>query len=430
MSDIASIISKLVDPYCGIITEISSNQVPPGFPQVFLMAGRLAAPYFYRTNQAPARYTERANHAAGCGLTYEDAMWRMLGESVERYCALNPDEGKIFRASYNELGEAAVSPLGWIGYADGRTQHARYHFDPATPMHWSEATDLRSGETKFVPASLVWLALPFACDGDRFHQTTSSGLAAARSRNNAVASALSELIERDCFMSRWMLRSPPPRMEPDDVGIQGLDRSLLKVFREGPLKAELFDLSIDAPEHTILGKVSLANEERFGIALGASANIDREKAVAKALIEALQVCILLVNRRERTGGVLKIEEVESFLDHADFYAQSDAAAGVDFFFEGGSRLARKEEKEIFPQAYGRHLNYLASQNIDAYFVDLTTDDMSDIGFHVVRCLTPGLQPLTHGYGNHTLDHRRLSQVAAHLGLRSDFTVNTMLHPFA
>ncbi|MEH0295714.1 YcaO-like family protein [Agrobacterium sp. CCNWLW71] len=430
MSELASIVSKLVDPYCGIITEVSRNQTPPGFPQVFFIAGRLAAPYFYRTHQAPLRYTERANHAAGCGLTYEDAMWRMIGESVERYCALNADESKIFQASYNELGDAAVSPLRWIGYTDGVTQHPRYQFDPGAPMHWGEAKDLRSGKTKFVPASLVWLSVPLACKGDKFHQTTSSGLAAGRTRNDAVASALSELIERDCFMSRWMLRCPPPRIERDADSVQGLDPSLLKVFRDGPLKAELFDLSIDAPEHTILARVSLANEERFGIALGASSNIDRGKALTKALIEALQICILLVSRRGRTSNSLKLEEVESFLDHGDFYAQPEAADGVDFFFGGGSSVARKEEKETFPQPYDRHLNYLSSQNIDAYLVDLTTDDVSEIGFHVVRCLTPGLQPLTHGYGNHTLDHRRLFQVAPHLGLPADSAINTMLHPFA
>lgn len=430
LNSLETVAPQLVDPYCGIITEVSRRLVPPGFPPVFLYAGTLAAPYFYQTSHPPTRYTERRTHVAGCGMTYEDAMWRMLGEGVERYCAVNADETRIIRASYKELGNSAVSPLAWIGYVGEEAEHARFQFNPAAPMHWTEAHDLSTGKAIFVPASLVWLDVPLFRNGDKFHQTTSSGLAAGRTKDDAIASALSELIERDCFMSRWMLGSLPPKIGADDPAILGLDKSLREMFEKGPLKAELFDLSIDAPDHTVLGKVSLSNLDGFGIALGACAHIDRAKAAEKAIVEALQICISLVNRRDRVKGELPLEKVDSFLDHADFYAQSGAAADVDFFFSGGKILNRSVTRTNFLRSYERHLAYLSGHDISTLVVDITTPDVSEIGFHVVRCLAPGLQPLTHGYGNHTVDRKRLSQLAPLLGLPRDFAVNTMLHPFA
>ncbi|QXZ82265.1 YcaO-like family protein [Rhizobium sp. L51/94] len=192
-------------------------------------------------------------------------MWRMLGEGVERYCAVNADEDRIILASYNELGESAVNPMLWVGYNDEIEEHDRYRFDPAQAMHWTEAYNLKTGKPAFVPAALVWLAFPTANRADRFHQTTSSGLAAGRTKDHAISSALSELIERDCFMARWMLRAVPPKLDPEAVGFQGADKRLLEMFRGGPLKAELFDLSIDAPDYTILGKVTLGGPEGFGI---------------------------------------------------------------------------------------------------------------------------------------------------------------------
>ena len=70
-------------------------------------------------------------------------------------------------------------------------------------IHWATGRWLDSGEPVAVPALATYLNFP-APSSEQFGQTTSNGLAAGASLEEATLSALYELIEHDAFMLFWL----------------------------------------------------------------------------------------------------------------------------------------------------------------------------------------------------------------------------------
>src|SRR5439155_5927506 len=98
-------------------------------------------------------------------------------------------------------------------------------FDEQTVLRWVEGADLSRGCAAWLPAQLVYLP-PFP-DEAPIGYSTSSGLAAAPTFDEAVLRGLLELVERDAFMLAWRNRLSLPLLDwSDDPELGALDRRL------------------------------------------------------------------------------------------------------------------------------------------------------------------------------------------------------------
>ena len=148
----------------------------------------------------------------GKGATHADAQLGAMLEAVESDAAERFDaEGPV--CSFAELPERERAPC----VADFAADRAR---PPAadSPLRWVEAEDLLAGGSLHLPFDLVSLdftrAIPSALD------RASNGVATGASRDEAIATALCELIERDS-VTEWRAEGLLERMtstiDPDSV---------------------------------------------------------------------------------------------------------------------------------------------------------------------------------------------------------------------
>jgi ribosomal protein S12 methylthiotransferase accessory factor len=76
---------------------------------------------------------------------------------------------------------------------------------------------------------------------------------------------------------------------------------------------------------------------------------------------------------------------------------------------------------------------VATRGLDVIAVDLTTPDIDDVGFKVVRAVIPGLQPLDIDHRHRHLGGRRLAEVPWRMGLANapvgEDAFNPHPHPF-
>ena len=70
---------------------------------------------------------------------------------------------------------------------------------------------------------------------------------------------------------------------------------------------------------------------------------------------------------------------------------------------------------------------MAKAGYDAFAVDLTTIDVDDLGFKVVRVVIPGFQPLDINHNHRHLGGHRLQQIADRFG-RTECPLHEMLNP--
>ena len=309
-----------------------------------------------------------------------------------------------------------------------------FPFKPATPdspVRWSLCQGL-DGQSTLIPASCVSVPYFFEAGVEPFsHMPISTGLAAGRSVPDCIEKGMCEISERDALMIVWMNCRPSPRIPPAScIGISDeLDGLLAAGMMPGTRWfLNLLTLDIDVPIVT----AALINDSGLPLtSFGIAADMDPATALRGALEEAL-LTRLLVNR-------------------SDLTAERDEASGGDLRTLRDHLLAHAASPQLresmrFLTDYGPEIDFsviaananskdTASQRcIDAglrpIWVNLTTSDVGDLGFKVVRTVIPGAQPLDNDHNHRYVGGSRLTSVPAALGWSSALaTFNPAPHPF-
>lgn len=372
----------------------------------------------------------------GSGATAGGARAAAIGEAVERYSASCVDADALVVATARELGPAAVDPARFALFSPRQyaTPGFRYvPFDADTRLAWIEGVRLPDGEPAWLPAQLVYLA--DAGDETRICRATSSGLACHADRAEATLSALLEALERDAFMLTWKARLSWPLLDWSANG--ELANFEQRFVRPTGLRARAVDLGRvwDVPCAAAVVRSDAPGTAPLGV--GAAAGVTVERAVSKALDEAVRVRTWAEALHRHAGPAPSPCEIRDFDDHIRFYADRRNAPRAAFL--DGSR--RRRDVSRVPAVRGATpgervealCTRLARRAEAAYAVDVTSPDVRDAGAVVVRVVTPGLCALDVEHDAPLLGGSRLYEEPRRLGLRpstlGEDDLNPDPHPF-
>ncbi len=289
----------LVDARTGIVTETQRYANPPEWPDAFHLVTTAVADVGHDRPWCADRVST--------GTAYADpaqATRSALGEAVERYCG-NFVPATVERASRHELtsaGRAAVDPTALCLYSPEQYADPRLPFEPFTPdlrVCWVPGTDLVTGGTSLVPASLVYINYLV---GPRIGEPITNfvayaGLAAGRDRHHAELSALEEIIERDAVELWWDSGEPARRVRlPEAL------ETRMRACSDPVL--EYVALEIPSPWRVPVVAVVVRDPELDLVALGSAARPDPAQAVLKAAGEAVSLRSLAKGLLDPGGGPL------------------------------------------------------------------------------------------------------------------------------
>ena len=233
---------SLVDDRTGLIRWFFDIPIEPGEPRIFNASIKMAQTTCY--NLQPCY-----DNNGGSGLTREQARSAAIGEGVERYCC------SVFDPS--DLICGSVAQLSRDNEIFGPSDFAMFHPDqpgrfPApsedTQVAWTWGWSLVRQRPILVPASLVYMPY-FPCFREQGEQVAgpavSTGLACARSLEEAVLKGLYELVERDAFMIAWLNRLPFPRVDIESN--PSLRRLYQERLRRDGLRYVVVHITTDIP---------------------------------------------------------------------------------------------------------------------------------------------------------------------------------------
>ncbi len=419
----------LVDRRSGVLTRVEVLPREPEWPRHLVVAVSEIADTW--------RFAPWASDRVSTGTAFgsaEAAVGAAVGEAVERYCG-NFVPSDLRRASYEELSAAgldAVDPQALALYADWQLSSPGcpfVAFERDLPVLWALGERMDTGAAAYVPASLVWVNyfLPPRAAEPRTNFTMFAGIAAGRSRAEAEASALEELIERDATMVWWHSGSPAVGIELDEEL-----ESLLAAERDDEIQYRLVQIRNVFGLPVIGALIEDAEHEVLG--LGVAARCNPAEAAQKAIAEAVTLRTYALGLLDPEGVIWQsaaegVIEGASFKPHRadrryadsyrdDFKDVTDLGCQSQIYLDPRMRphlerivapeqqttlgsipsieLAGKDEGDRAAGDEARRSTYLellAQQGIEAFSVDLTTPDVRAAGLHVVRVVTPGL------YGN-------------------------------
>lgn len=357
---------------------------------------------------------EPALQGEGKGRTREEAVLSAIGEGVERYSASLWNAAEFTRSSFNELGDRAFDPR-WLVLFDNE-QYARPGFafkplDSDKPMLWTRGHWLDTNVEVLIPAQATYF--DFTGEESPIGQTTSNGVAAGNSFEDAALRALYELTERDAFMLHWLAGLRGVRIDPDDC--DEFSRSALEEARRLGAHTELYLLDLDTGYPTVVCLGFGDGNLWPGATIGLGTHADVDVAFRKAVLEHGHYGPYMrrLMREGRHQRVLAPEDVVNSLDHGLYYCHVSNAPGLDGLRQSHisvslSDLRKRYRNEPSIAALAARL---LKCGIRTAAVDVTAPDVALAGIKVVRAFGIYAQPIHFGFGYERRNNPRLNALS-------------------
>ncbi len=428
-------LKKLVSPYTGIIKQCYDLLHSVDDARAFYIGAEAAISDDILGVTCP-------NQNGGGDYEYEVALAAAIGETVERYSGIYlPKERFLFKTA-KDLGTTAVKPESFALFSDSQYSQNSFPFKPftsETKMHWVDGFCLPDGEPVCLPAPLVYLWWDDKeMGGDYIGYTTSNGLACGPTLEEATLSALLELIERDAFMITWLNKLSLPLLDLDsDTNIVA---EIKQQLMPAGLQHSVVDMSVFCGIPTALGIVRNPHSDLAVLAVGAASATSMPDAVHNALLEAYQTRSWSRTKQLELPNISfkpDFSDIQTFDDRILFYTKAQNAHYADFLDASNVQIGFQELPPIEGHSPLQHIvaitDCLKDQDLTVYAVDITSPDIKQAGFYVVKVICPELCSLNASYRYRFLGGKRLYHAAYQLGLRdlplSDDEVNPHPHPF-
>ncbi|MFB6448169.1 YcaO-like family protein [Bradyrhizobium tunisiense] len=410
----------IVDPRVGIVRQVEIVPREAGSPDFFHVAGKACT---------TSAFTRQTNFGAtgGASADLDIAVAKAVGEAVERYCSAIYDFEDLPLYPRNLAPFSCVAAEDFALYSDVQYEQPGFPWVPLTddtPVRWTPGIDAATGESCHVPAAMVYMPYHYYTDTGEvpIAQPISTGLACHLGSARAAISAICEVIERDAFMIAWQAGLAPPQIRVETLSDRNYD--LVGRFEQTGGVVTLLDITTDSGVSTVLAVLRSEAATCPAMVVAASADLDPEHAVRKALEELAHTrrYAQQIKKRMPRLNASNLDVVADQVDHLNFWCDHANAQRGDFLLRSA---ARKDFDDLPNLATGSperdHADLVTRINSTGHQVilcDLTTADVSELGFRVVRAVIPGFHPLFMGFANRALGGRRLREVPERLGLTS------------
>jgi ribosomal protein S12 methylthiotransferase accessory factor len=312
--------------------------------------------------------------SGGAGWSESDAQLAAIGEALERYAAATPlaerDEppGDVEALGIDEYGL----------FSDEQRRHPAFPFRAIyeTPGRWVRASALPDLTETWVPSALVRL------DGDPAHALASSnGLAFGLSLEQALVTAIRELVERDALTVAWLHSLPGREVTAPERWHGRLDGLHADVH--------LLDLSVAYcpwPVAAVAGSIPLRGRPRYS--LGAGCHVSWAAAAEKAFLEWCQGVAFVAHflREQPATSFSGPLDARTFDDHAVYYSvRSRDWASVP--------LLHTRRADPPAEARDSSLSWIADSGVRIRYVVLRPVDLRQLGLWAVKAMSPDLVPI-------------------------------------
>lgn len=364
------------------------------------------------------KYTKWASDVTGAGMSFgAEAEQASIGEAIERYSGnFIPDT--LIMESEHSLKQQSLSFLSQALFRNLSIFQEDYYapklaaVTPEEVVLWVTANPLTEDtEARLVPAEAAYLNLTRSTGMRSHFPVVLAGVAAHQTQEEAEASALLEVIERDATMRWWYAGVPAKRILNIEKHINSIIQPTAPVEQWCLLLASQF-------AYVVAGCLYDREQQVLTVGFAARQRIDR--AILKSLAEAWQLRRLSLDLLDPASslwadirrGIFPFPAKAYQEDRAyrkcfrdDFLDMDQLAYNLQFFLDPMTHEEAMKRLDGDPILYTdlpplcddhltlvrQHcLQALQSSNFKIWSVDLTTSDMRTCGFSVVRILCPDL----------------------------------------
>ncbi|VAW82471.1 hypothetical protein MNBD_GAMMA12-3690 [hydrothermal vent metagenome] len=355
--------------------------------------------------------------AAGIGLSQDEAMISILGEAVERYCAAFQQKDSMISGSVNSLSKnyRLLSSKDLSCYSTEQHQQQGFPYQKQLDsdiIEWQILSNF-AGKKILVPAAYVYL--PFQSKTNSLLPSNSTGLACGPSYDDAVLSALFEVVERDAYSLCWLFSGTPAKL--------CLDRQThlinqIPCYFHKEWQVDFYDLTARENIPVILcvlraprsyAKISRQQSKKgeymssHWYCHGVAAHSNPETALVKSFHEAMLGYYFIESQWQKfmssestTNSKSDSIDPTTFFEHSGFYNHYPHHLKYCEFIDAGDTVdwgQSKGSSHVLAPGLNSMKQHLHQHNITAAHLNLSTPDMDNSGMHVARVILKGFNYL-------------------------------------
>jgi thiazole/oxazole-forming peptide maturase SagD family component len=400
------LVRRMVSPMCGIDQMVVTFLRGRYEPRFIVAAGQLSGVHVLLGQGHPGSY-----HIGGYGITPHEALIRALAESVERYAqfiadATNRHERRF--ATYAEMIEdhqrlIDSRSLEFFSDEQHRAQEFPFQrFSSQARMTWVRTVSMVDHTALWVPSQLVFVGYhPRRADGEPWLiPAVTTGSAAHTVRAYCLRNALLELVQVDAAIGHWYSDGVAPEIRLDER-TQILSRIIERnVPKRWPPPRFHWLASPDLGCMTVACVLQRPSPSLPALAVGLGIDTRLGSAMYKALLEAVgvmqlaKVNMLNADIEKRGDDFVDPEQILDLDTNVGYYALPENAALINHKFTRtevvessqlppDSDLEAHDEVESLISGFARTGKQLLE-------LDLTTEDIRELGFITLRVWSPDL----------------------------------------
>lgn len=390
--------SRLISDAVGIVPYV--HQAGPTELRAFVAGANAAA-----ADDLVMLRSRLRSASGGKGISLAAARTGALAEALERHSlratgvephlrgrrdelpglAVLPNEVQLFSESQLHRTEQLLA-LGIDESADGKGFHrVPRRFDPELVHDWSPVADWHTGETVFLPSSMVWFGWPGVPYG--YPSGSSNGAAAGNTVDEALLQGVLELVERDSVALWWHPRCRRPAFDLEAWDDPRIDAALTTQRSLGS-DVWVLDLTSDVGIPAAVAVATGWTTYTRAPLMGFGAHVDPALAVVRALTELAQMQAPVIASQ---GEIMR---AEMGTPEAAWFSEVTVESEPWLAPHGVAPTPATPEYASVQDALADVAARVADGGMRLLWADCTRPD---VGLPVVRAWAPGLRHFWNRY---------------------------------
>lgn len=357
---------------------------------------------------ASARFSSKRNWSHGRDASPQKALVRAISEAKEwTACGCIP---KLLNARISEI-EPVIDPRDIVKFHPSQYRVKGFpfaQFDELKKYEWTKGYEFGSESEVYILADLVYF--PYFPKTQYYTYANSSGCAAHPDEQIAIQTGTLELIERDSFMNSYLNRLIRPTVSEETFPEEIRDR-IINLQALG-FRVWVKDHSLDlAPVVMVFAQ----SDKNVFTTCASCSSFDIEYAVSHALMEVeASVLSRLQNGQPK---FIRPQDVGEPLDHGRLYGQKKYYQHADFLVNSGELISFDKIGCNVAHSWNGLFNQFNQNGWQLIVIPLhlSNEYGGNDGLHIVRCIVPGMVPMTFGYQQEAAGMKRIYEITKEFG---------------
>lgn len=338
-------------------------------------------------------------YSRGFSTDINEAFAKALGEVFERQFTEFPKKNEeILYSSLKGLKEGGkffVNPRTYPQPSKKQLEAFPHYFkyDEDTIFAWVKVKSLSGNSFVYALAQDAYWGFSYIKDEPSLTTTGTSGCGGGYTQEQALNSAMLEILQRDTFFRYWYFNKKPEKIDLESIPTESSAAEMVNNLRNEGFTVHVLDMTSVAGVPTI---TAVIQRENTGWFVGASSSLSKEKSILRALEEAFSIYMWTFQQAKNgsyeIADFIEIPSKDDFLDEGINSRSRCLLWGSKFFADSQNKFLIEGDFTLFrEESINKNFNlkdFLIEKFGEGYVMEAESEALDIYNYCAVKVFFP------------------------------------------